>query len=75
MDNKLNLTLQVRDMFSTGKHESVIDEPSFYNYRLYEHKAPMVMLNVTWRINNYRNGDRRNRGGNDMEMEGGEGEM
>jgi outer membrane receptor protein involved in Fe transport len=71
MNNKFNLTLQVRDMFGTGKHESVIDGRNFYNYRLYEHKAPIVMLNFTWRINNYRNGDRRDRGGGgDMEMEG-----
>lgn len=73
-DNKLNLTLQVRDIFSTGKHESTIDTDSFYNYRLYEHKAPMIMLNVTWRINNYKNGRRQNRGGDGMNMEEG-GEM
>ena len=73
MDNNLNLTLQVRDVFGTGKHESVIDGVDFYNYRLYEHKAPMVMLNFTWRINNYRNGNRSDRGGGDgmdMDMEG-----
>lgn len=72
MDNKLNLTLQVRDIFSTGKHESVIDGRDFYNYRLYEHQAPIVMLNFTWRINNYRNGnsrDRRDSGGMDFEGE------
>jgi len=73
-DNKLNLTLQVRDVFSTGKHESTIDTDAFYNYRLYEHKAPMIMLNVTWRINNYKNGRRQNRGGDGMNMEEG-GEM
>ncbi len=74
MDNKLNLTLQVRDILSTGKHESVIEGDDFYNYRLYEHKAPIVMLNITWRINNYRNGngrDRGNGGGDEMNMEGG----
>lgn len=58
MNNKLNLTLQVRDIFATGKHESTIEGNDFYNYRLYEHKAPMVMLNITWRINNYKNGKR-----------------
>ena len=74
MDNKLNLTLQVRDAFGTGKRESVIDGPDFYNYRLYEHKAPIVMLNFTWRINNYRNGNRRDSAGGGLEMEmGGEG--
>jgi hypothetical protein len=35
----------------------------------------MVMLNFTWRINNYRNGNRSDRGGGgDMDMDmGGEG--
>ncbi|MGM0552015.1 MAG: TonB-dependent receptor domain-containing protein [Bacteroidota bacterium] len=63
MNNKLNVTLQVRDIFSTGKHESTIEGANFYNYRLYEHEAPMVMLNITWRINNYKNGKRNGRGG------------
>lgn len=71
MNKKLQATLQVRDILSTSRHESTIDEPDFYNYRLYKHKSPIVMLNVTWRINNYKNNKRGGR--NDMEggMEGG----
>ncbi len=71
LENKLNLTLQVRDIFSTGKRESVIDEPYLYNYSLYTHKSPIVMLNVTWRINNYRNGNNRGQDGMNMDMEAG----
>lgn len=63
-DNKITLTLQVRDIFATAKHESETDAPDFYSYRLYTHKSPMVMLNFTWRINNYKN---RNREGGDFE--------
>jgi len=73
MNNKLNLTLQVRDVFGTAKHESEIDGAGFYRYRLYTHESPIVMLNLTWRINNYRNGRRNNGGGEDVEFEGGEG--
>jgi len=70
-NNKLNLTLQVRDIFNTDKHESRTEANDFYSYRLYTHKAPIVMLNITWRINNYRNG--RERGANgDGGMEGGD---
>lgn len=56
LENKLLLTLQVRDVFGTDQHESVIDANDFYAYRLYSHRAPIVMLNLTFRINNFRNG-------------------
>ena len=73
LNHKMDITLQVRDIFATAKHESEINADDFYSYRLYTHKAPMVMLNLTWRINNYKssNGKRRggdmNGGGEDME--------
>ncbi len=72
MNNNLSLTLQVRDIFATGKHESETDEVDFYSYRLYKHRAPIVMLNITWRINNYQNGKNGNNGDGGEGMEGGE---
>jgi hypothetical protein len=33
----------------------VIEANDFYAYRLYSHRAPIVMLNLTFRINNFRN--------------------
>ena len=75
MQNKLILTLQVRDIFNTDRHESEIDEEDFYSYRLYTHRAPIVMLNLTFRINNYGRdrGERFNGGGGDEGgFEGGE---
>ncbi len=56
VEEHLNATLQLRDVFSTAKRESEITGNDFYNYRLYEHKSPIVMLNLTWKINNYKNG-------------------
>lgn len=53
LDNRLLLTLQVRDVFGTDQHESYIEASDFYSYRLYRHKAPIVMLNLTFRINNF----------------------
>jgi hypothetical protein len=69
-DNKFDVTLQVRDIFRTGKHESEINESDLYSYRLYRHQAPMVMLNFSWRINNYKS---RNGMPNGEGMGGGEG--
>jgi hypothetical protein len=57
LENKLLLTLQVRDVFGTDQHESIIEANDFYAYRLYSHRAPIVMLNLTFRINNFRSGD------------------
>lgn len=76
LNNKLNLTLQIRDIFNTDKYESETEASDFFSYRRYTHRAPIVMLNVTWRINNYRN-DRNQaggaeRGGDNGGMEGGE---
>jgi len=64
MDDKVNVTLQMRDIFSTAEHVSVIDQENFYNYSRFTHKSPIVMLNLTWRINDYEgNGQGRRRGG------------
>ncbi|MEX0981105.1 MAG: TonB-dependent receptor [Bacteroidales bacterium] len=74
MNNNLILTLQVRDIFRTDRHESVIEANDFYAYRLYAHRAPIFMLNLTFRINNFRNnGDEGFGGGGDEDsFEGGE---
>jgi hypothetical protein len=70
-NKKLQLTLQVRDIFSSGKHEATTRAADIYNYRLYEYKSPIVMFNVTWRINNFK------KNGGQPQGEGGEmgGEM
>jgi outer membrane cobalamin receptor len=74
MDNRLILTLQLRDMFATDRHESEINAIDFYSYRFYKHRAPIVMLNLTYRINNFgNNGDKSFGGGGDEGgFEGGE---
>ncbi len=66
LDNNLSVTLQVRDIFNTDRHESETEGRDFHSYRLYLRRAPIVMLNITWRINNYRND-----GGNGSMGEGG----
>ncbi|MFP4525503.1 MAG: TonB-dependent receptor domain-containing protein [Bacteroidales bacterium] len=70
LKNNLKFTLQVRDVLGTSKHESTTEEEDFYSYTLYTRKSPIVMLNITWQINNYRN-NRRDRDEGPA-MEGGE---
>jgi len=73
LDNNLSLTLQVRDIFNTDRHESVTEGRNFNAYRLYTHRAPIVMLNMTWRINNYVNeGSNRSAGDGGGDEGGGE---
>jgi outer membrane receptor protein involved in Fe transport len=54
LQKKLQFTLQVRDIFATAKWESTTKTATLYNYRLRDYRSPIVMLNVTWRINNYK---------------------
>ncbi|MFO7879926.1 MAG: TonB-dependent receptor domain-containing protein [Bacteroidota bacterium] len=60
LDKKLKITMQVRDIFGTSKYESYTETPELYNYRLYTYKSPIVILNLSYTINNYR--DRSGKG-------------
>lgn len=54
LQKKLQFTLQVRDVFVTAKWESTTETASLYQYRLRKYRSPIIMLNITWRINNYK---------------------
>jgi hypothetical protein len=54
MKRKLSVTLMVRDVFSTGEHESISEGPGFYSSRLHAHEAPIVMLTLTYNFNNFK---------------------
>ncbi len=53
-ERKLSLTLQVRDLFSTAKHENSSSGPDFYSYNYSEHESPMIILNARINLNNYK---------------------
>ena len=72
-NRQLSLTLQVRDVFGSGKFESTAEGPDFYNHFRFERSAPMFSLNLTWNFNNYRP-DRRVNEGNGESEEGDQGE-
>jgi len=66
LDNMLTATLQVRDLFGTAKFEFINESLDFYNYRYSQRESPVVMLNLRFNINNYKN----NRHGNSDEPQG-----
>ncbi len=54
LHKKITVVLQARDLFGTSKHESYSEGPDFYNYNLSRSKTPVVMLSVSFKLNNYR---------------------
>jgi len=72
LNKQLSLTLQVRDLFSTSKHEFTSSSYDFYRYNYFKPDTPIVMLNLRFNFNNYKSG---NRGGQDNgggDIQGGE---
>lgn len=61
LDKKLSLTLQVRDIFSTAKHEFSSEGPGFYTYNNFNRESPQVMLNLRYSINNFKQQRERDR--------------
>lgn len=54
-DNKLSATVQVRDVFGTGFRQSESTTPSSYTYSEFYRDAPMFSLDLSFKINNYKN--------------------
>ncbi len=54
MKKKLTFTLQVKDIFHTGKREFYSQGIDFYNYQYFTRNAPVFMLNVKLNFNNYK---------------------
>jgi len=52
---KMSATLQVRDIFGTWKHEFTSSGQNFYQYTYHKVKTPIVMLTISYKINNYKN--------------------
>jgi outer membrane receptor protein involved in Fe transport len=71
-DNRFSATLSVRDILSSAKYESTSYGDGFYSYSKFEREAPIVSLNLSYIINNYkkqRNGERGEGMDSDMDME------
>ena len=50
----LNLTVQVRDIFGTGKFENTSEGANFYIHQEHKRKSPIIMFGLTYNFNNYR---------------------
>jgi outer membrane receptor protein involved in Fe transport len=71
LEKKLSATLSVRDLLMTGKRESTASGPDFYSYDNFKREAPILTLDLSYTINNYkkqRNG-RSEENNQEMDME------
>jgi len=59
LKKKMTASLNVRDLFATGKFSFTSEGASFYTYNKFRREAPVVTLNLTYRINNYKQASRR----------------
>jgi outer membrane receptor protein involved in Fe transport len=62
-DRKLSANLQVRDVLATSAHEFTSEGNNFYVYNYFDRDAPMVMLTLSYRFNNYRPSKKMMNGG------------
>ena len=68
-DGRFTSTLSVRDLFATGKRETITRGAGFYSWDYFEREAPIIMLNFSYIINNYKR-QRNNNSGDDGSSEG-----
>ncbi len=64
LQKKLSATLQVRDLFGTARYEYISQGPGFYNYHYGTRESPLVMLNIRFNINNFKQDRQQDRNGN-----------
>lgn len=67
LERLLTLTLQVRDVLGTAKHEFTSEGLNFYNYNYFTRESPMVMLNIRFNINHQKRERENREEGNDFE--------
>ncbi len=72
IEKRLSLTLQVNDLLKTGKREFTSQGIDFYNYNYFNRQAPMVMLDLRYNFNNYK--DQKQQNENQQDNGGNQGE-
>ena len=53
-DGVLSATLQVRDIFGTGFRQYEVTTPTYYTYSEFNRDAPIISLDLSLKINNYK---------------------
>jgi hypothetical protein len=69
LGKKVSATLQVNDIFSSGKYEFTSEGKDFYSHSRFTREAPVVMLNMSCNFNDYKPDRDRNGGVEEFEGE------
>lgn len=67
-DQRFNATLSIRDIFQGAKREMITEGTGFYSHDYFERESPIITLNLSYIINNYKK--QRNGNSNGDEQEG-----
>jgi len=54
LNKKMNITLSVRDLFQTMKHEMTSEGEYFREYNRFERESPIFRLSISYSFNNYK---------------------
>jgi len=68
-NRRLSATLQLRNIFSTARHEFTSEGSNFYSYTEFSRKSPLVMFTLTFNFNRYRSDRERDENGEEFEEE------
>jgi outer membrane receptor protein involved in Fe transport len=71
LKKQLTVTFNVRDIFRTANRSFTSEGPNFYTYNMNKRESPIFMINLTYRINNYRQAARRSNGSEQEDSGGG----
>ena len=70
LKRKLSVSLTIKDIFGTGKHEFITDTEDFYSEGTFRRESPVFGINLSYIINNYKKKrEGRGEGSGDMEMD------
>ncbi len=69
LDRVLSATLQIRDILNTAKYEYTSEGADFYSHSESSRSSPVVMLTITYNLNNYRPERQRDEGREELEGE------
>ncbi len=73
LDRKLSATLQLQDIFGSMKHEMSSYGNNFNTFSKFGREPRVLMLSLSYKINNFKQERQQSRSGGEMDM-GGEGE-
>lgn len=72
-DRMITAILQVRDVLGTAEYKFTTESPGYYDFRHVTRESPIVMLNLKFNFNNYK--DKKRGGGDRGDGMGGEDEF